>query len=202
MGTSGCTWGSPMKTIHQKNTIKIPDDVELTVKSRVVCVKGARGELSKSFRHMDVDLKHNKDAKTITVVKWFGKKKELSAIKTVCSHITNLFLGVTVGFKYKMRLVYAHFPVNVGIADNGEHIQIMNFIGQKVKFHVDALPGVKMIRDAKDQGMFTVEGNDIEHVSRTCALISQSCKVRNKDIRKFLDGIYVFHKGHVIEEEE
>merc|ERR1711981_220541 len=188
---------SPMKTIHQKNTIKIPDDVELTVKSRVVSVKGARGELSKSFHHMDVDLKHSKDANTITVVKWFGKKKELSAIKTVCSHITNLFLGVTVGFKYKMRLVYAHFPVNVGIADNGEHITVMNFIGQKVRFEVDALEGVKMQRDPKEQSIFSVEGNDVENVSRTCALISQSCKVRNKDIRKFLDGIYVFSKGPI-----
>merc|ERR1712132_24146 len=150
---------SPMKTIHQKNTTKIPDDVELTVKSRVISVKGARGELSKSFRHMDVDLKHNKDANTITVVKWFGKKKELSAIKTVCSHITNLFTGVERGFKYRMKLVYAHFPVNVGIADNAEHITVMNFIGQKVRFEVDALDGVKLIRDPKDQGAFTVEGN-------------------------------------------
>merc|ERR1712188_234292 len=138
---------------------------------------------------MDVELRLNKDARTITVIKWFGKKKELSAIKTVCSHITNLFLGVTKGFKYKMRLVY-------------EHITVLNFIGQKVKFEVDALPGVKMQRDDKDQGMFTVEGNDIENVSRTCALISQSCKVRNKDIRKFLDGIYVSEKGHVVEDEE
>ncbi len=50
----------------------------------------------------------------------------------------------------------------------------------QVKFEIDALPGVKLIRDAKNQGEFTVEGNDIENVSRTCALISQSCAVRNK----------------------
>lgn len=151
---------------------------------------------------MDVDIKHDKASNKITVEKWFGKKKELAAIKTVCSHIENLFTGVERGFKYRMKLVYAHFPVNVGIADSQEHITVMNFIGQKVKFEVDALPGVKLIRDAKNQGEFTVEGNDIENVSRTCALISQSCKVRNKDIRKFLDGIYVSDKGHVVEEEE
>merc|ERR1712070_15312 len=191
-----------MKTIHQKNTIKIPEGVEVDLKSRVITVKGDRGTLCKNFRHMDVDLRFNKELKTLTVVKWFAKKKELSAIKTVCSHITNMFLGVTKGFKYKMRLVYAHFPVNVAIADDAKHITVLNFIGQKVKFHVDALPGVTMIRDPKEQSIFTVEGNDIENVSRTCALISQSCKVRNKDIRKFLDGIYVFNKGHVVEEEE
>merc|ERR1712057_129289 len=135
---------------------------------------------------------------TITVDKWFGKKKELSVIKTVLSHIENLFTGVTKGFKYKMKLVFAHFPVNVGVADAGDHITVMNFIGQKVKFEVDALPGCKIVKDPKNQTEFHVEGNDIENVSRTCALISQSCKVKNKDIRKFLDGISVSDKGHVV----
>ena len=38
-------------------------------------------------------------------------------------------------------------------------------------------------------------GNDVELVSRSCALIHQSCLVKNKDIRKFLDGIYVSDKS-------
>jgi len=33
------------------------------------------------------------------------------------------------------------------------------------------------------------------------ASIQQSTLVRNKDIRKFLDGIYVSERGHVEEEE-
>merc|ERR1739843_21249 len=100
---------------------------------------------------MDVDIKHDKANNKITVEKWFGKKKELAAIKTVCSHIENLFTGVTKGFKYKMKLVFAHFPVNVGVADNGEHITVMNFIGQRVKFEVDALEGCKIVKDPKNQ---------------------------------------------------
>ena len=43
-----------------------------------------------------------------------------------------------------------------------------------------------------------LEGNDIEKVSASAASIHQSCKVRNKDIRKFLDGIYVSSKTNVI----
>lgn len=35
----------------------------------------------------------------------------------VCSHIENLITGVTKGFLYKMRFVYAHFPINVSITD-------------------------------------------------------------------------------------
>jgi len=37
-------------------------------------------------------------------------------------------------------------------------------------------------------------------VSRSAALIQQSTKVKKKDIRKFLDGIYVSEKGTVVQE--
>ena len=38
-------------------------------------------------------------------------------------------------------------------------------------------------------------------VSASAASIHQSCKVRNKDIRKFLDGIYVSAEEHIVQEE-
>lgn len=44
-----------------------------------------------------------------------------------------------------------------------------------------------------------LEGNSIENVSKTCAQIQQICAVKHKDIRKFLDGIYVSAKGNVTE---
>jgi len=53
------------------------------------------------------------------VEKWFGLRKELAAVRTVCSHIENLIKGVTKGYKYKMRAVYAHFPINCAISEGG-----------------------------------------------------------------------------------
>jgi large subunit ribosomal protein L9e len=38
-------------------------------------------------------------------------------------------------------------------------------------------------------------GNDITQVSLTAAKIQQATNVRHKDLRKFLDGIYVSEKG-------
>ena len=35
------------------------------------------------------------------------------------------------GFEYKMRFVYAHFPHNVTVVDDGTGIEIRNFLGQK-----------------------------------------------------------------------
>lgn len=46
-----------------------------------------------------------------------------------------------------------------------------------------------------------ISGNDIELVSRSAALINMVCHVRKKDIRKFLDGVYVSEKGHIVKEE-
>merc|ERR1711907_846215 len=187
---------SAMKSVNAKGVVKIPDGVEVTVKSRNVVVKGKRGTLTKSFRHMSVDL-YKPDEKTVKVEKWFATSKELAVIKTCCSHIQNMIDGVTKGFQYRMKMVYAHFPTNVQIEKGGQSLDIVNFIGQKVKFHVDALEGVKVERDAKANTEIIISGNNIENVSRTCALINQSCAVKKKDIRKFLDGIYVSDKGNI-----
>lgn len=32
----------------------------------------------------------------VNVEKWFGKRKEVAAVRTVCTHITNMVKGVTV----------------------------------------------------------------------------------------------------------
>ncbi len=39
-----------------------------------------------------------------------------------------------------------------------------------------------------------IEGIDIDEVSQTAANIQTRAKIRNKDLRKFLDGIYVYSK--------
>jgi large subunit ribosomal protein L9e len=48
-------------------------------------------------------------------------------------------------------------------------------------------------KNQKDE--LTITGNDLEAVSQSAADIQQSCLVKNKDIRKFLDGIYVSERN-------
>lgn len=71
----------------------MPSNCTISVKSRIVKVKGPRGSLTKNFKHLQIDIRMvGKDV--IIVEKWFTNRKELAAVNTVCSHIQNLFTGV------------------------------------------------------------------------------------------------------------
>lgn len=98
-----------------------------------------------------------------------------------------------------MRLVHAHFPINIAIPKDGKSLEIKNFLGGKEVHKVDMLPGTtcKMSEALKDEIIF--EGIDNQNLSLTCAQVSQSCRIGAKDDRKFLDGIFVSEKGTIAE---
>ena len=127
----------------------------------------------------------------------FGRKKRLATLRTACSHVANMITGVTKGFQYKMRMVYAHFPVNIAIEGKGKTVEIRNFLGEKRVRTCGMLEGVTCERSANVKDELVLKGNDIENVSRSSALIHQACLVKDKDIRKFLDGIYVSDRGTI-----
>ena len=185
-----------MKTILASREITIPENVEVKVKSRTVTVKGPRGTLSRTFKHLRLELKLLSKSK-LKVDVWFASRKELACVRTICSHVENMFKGVIYGFRYKMRAVYAHFPINITCADGGTVVEIRNFLGEKYIRKVPLRPGVTCANSSQKDEII-LEGNDIELVSNSAALIQQSTKVKNKDIRKFLDGIYVSEKTTVV----
>jgi large subunit ribosomal protein L9e len=166
--------------------------VEVEINARVVTVKGPRGSLTRDFKNINMDLRRV-GTKGIRVDLWFATRKQLACVRTVCSHIDNMMVGVTRGFLYKMRFVYSHFPINVTLA--GDVVEIRNFLGEKRVRKVKLLDGVSYIRSADVKDEIQLLGNDIANVSLTAAQIQQSTNVRNKDLRKFLDGIYVSEKG-------
>ena len=163
------------------------DKVSFVLKGRHVTVKGPRGTLARDLSHQDVEVT-KLDDHTIKVVKWFGLRKEIASIRSVCSAVENMITGVTKGFEYKMRLVYAHFPINA-VLSNSTDVEIRNFLGQKKVFRVKMRKDTKITKstDVKDQ--LVLVGNDLDAVAQSAADVQQACKVRNKDIRKFLDGI-------------
>jgi len=96
-----------------------------------------------------------------------------------------------------MRYVYAHFPINVITDKGGRTVEIRNFLGERVVRIVDLLDGVTAAISTATKDELILSGNDIEKVSQSAANIQQSTAVKNKDIRKFLDGIYVSERGNI-----
>ncbi|TFY83944.1 hypothetical protein EWM64_g77 [Hericium alpestre] len=170
-----------MRDVLKTEELDIPEGITVTVKSRVITVTGPRGTLTKNVRHVNMDIR---------LLQGKGKK----------SLITNMITGVTKGFLYKMRTVYAHFPINCIIQEEGRALEIRNFLGEKTVRHVAMLDGVTVSESKSQKDELILEGADIQNVSQSAASIQGMCRVRNKDIRKFLDGIYVSEKTTIATE--
>ncbi|KIW01411.1 uncharacterized protein PV09_07175 [Verruconis gallopava] len=192
-----------MLYIHSEETLTIPEGVKVAIKTRNVTVEGPRGKLVKNLGHLAVSFKHQ-GKNVIKIELHHGNRKNVATLRTVRTIINNMIIGVTKGFKYKMRYVYAHFPINVNIEKNKEtglyEVEIRNFIGEKIVRKVTMHPGVDVEPSKNQKDEIQLTGISLENVSQSAADIQQICRVRNKDIRKFLDGIYVSERGNIQEE--
>ncbi|KAK4684649.1 large subunit ribosomal protein L9e, partial [Tremellales sp. Uapishka_1] len=191
-----------MKDITSVENLIVPEGVTVALKARQITVEGPRGKLVKKVAHIQLDMQIVKTAKDTRVVFtiWHGNRKHVACLRTVKSLVENMITGVTKGFLYKMRLVYAHFPINAIPADDGSAVQIRNFLGEKIVRDCAMLGDTKVsLSEVKDE--IIIQGNDIEHVSQSAASITDKTRVKDKDIRKFLDGVYVSEKTNVVIEE-
>jgi len=173
-----------MKTI----TINIPDKVDLGLEGRKISVKGPKGEITKDFSQLP--LRFFISEKTLNIEVDWPKKRLTALIGTIGAHITNMIKGVLNGYLYRLKVVYAHFPITVKV--QGDSVIIQNFSGEK---HPRS---AKIVGDAKVTAKgdeVIVEGINLENVSQTAANIELATTFRDKDPRVFLDGIYISEKG-------
>uniref|UniRef100_A0A0W0G1X9 Large ribosomal subunit protein uL6 alpha-beta domain-containing protein n=1 Tax=Moniliophthora roreri TaxID=221103 RepID=A0A0W0G1X9_MONRR len=123
-----------MRDVLQTEELDIPSGVEVSIRSRVINVTGPRGTLTKNVRHIDMDIRLVKGkTNKVTLAVWQGGRKHVACLRTIKSLILNMINGVTKGFQYKMRAVYAHFPINCIIQDGGRALEIRNFLGEKAR---------------------------------------------------------------------
>ncbi|KAM9688922.1 large ribosomal subunit protein uL6-like [Trichechus inunguis] len=166
-----------MKTILSNPTVDIPDNIDITLKGHTVIVKRPRGILRRNFGHIIVELSLlGKKKKTLHFDKWWGNRNELATVCTIGSHIMTMINGVTLGFCYKMRSVYAHFPINIVIQEGRSFVEIRSFLGEKYIHSNQMRPGVYSVSQAQKDELI-LKGNDIELVS-----IRQATIVKNKAI--------------------
>ncbi len=178
--------------IH-RDTIEIPEGVYVEViNGKEVLVKGPKGEVRRSFQKSPVKLE-KRDNNIVIEVYWKGKRG-FSLLNTISSHLNNMFTGVTKGYKYMLKAYFIHFPMDIQVS--GDYLIIKNFVGERGVRRARILPGVKVevVKKGSDIDVI-VKGVDKEAVGQTAANIMQATKVKNKDPRVFLDGIYLYQKG-------
>jgi len=174
----------------ESRDVKVPGNVEVLLEGGSVRVNGPLGTLSEDFSHvLSVRLVKEGD---VVRVETLGKsrRKELAAIGTVAAHIRNMITGVTKGYTYKLKIVYAHFPMSVKV--QRDRVVIENFTGERRPRFAEVLENVKVSVEGDD---VVVKGLSIGDVSQTAANIEQATRVKAKDPRVFLDGIYVYDRS-------
>ena len=170
-----------------ENNVDIPDGVTLNLEGKSVIVEGEKGRVARDFGHTRLDLEHTGSSLKVWAVN--PRKKEAALVNTITAHVRNMIKGVTEGYTYKLKIVFVHFPMTVRV--QGKIFVIQNFIGERQDRYADIAGDVSVKVEGED---VIVAGVDIEEVAQTAANIQQACKIRKKDLRKFLDGIYVYSK--------
>jgi large subunit ribosomal protein L6 len=170
-----------------ENIVEVPETVNLTLDGHKVAVTGTNGTVTRDFGHTKLNLSYQDNSLRIWVEN--PRKKQASLVNTLASHIRNMMKGVTEGFTYKLKIVFIHFPMTINVQKN--KVVINNFVGER-QARIAKIYGDVQVKVEGDD--IIVTGNDIENVAQTAANIEQSTKIRNKDLRKFLDGIYVYYK--------
>ncbi|MCP8319509.1 MAG: 50S ribosomal protein L6 [archaeon] len=168
-------------------TLELPNGVTAKLDNNMLAIKGPLGECRKDISKIKAQVSHEGNK---ILIRPLGKKRsDVSVANTARSIIRNMIRGVTKVFTYKLKVVFAHFPVSVKV--KGKEVIIENFYGERS-------PRIaKIVGDCQ----VTVEGDDIivkgislEDVGQTAANIEQVTAVKRKDQRVFLDGIYIYEK--------
>ncbi|MGO9388186.1 MAG: 50S ribosomal protein L6 [Methanobacterium sp.] len=169
-----------------REEIPIPKGIDITITDEVT-VTGSKGELKRNFKQRAIKIL--KDNGNIILEAQFPKKRDKAMLGTIKSHINNMIIGLTDGFTYKMKIVFAHFPMTVKVTKG--KVIIENFLGERHPRTAKILGDTK-VKVNGDEVM--VSGVNKEDVGQTMANIEQATKIKGRDPRVFQDGIYLVEK--------
>jgi large subunit ribosomal protein L6 len=168
--------------------VQIPENVDVSQEKSQLEVSADGNTVTKEFDYPTISVSVESDEVVISTKS--EQKDDQAIITTYCSHINNMINGVQEGYEYRLKTVYAHFPMSV--KKQGNQVVIDNFIGERTARRVDIIDGVNVEINEEE---LIVTGPDKENVSQTAARIEQACYKGDRDPRKFQDGIYITSKG-------
>jgi len=175
-----------------QDEVVIPDGVTVTLNKHMLAFIGPLGKTYKSFRSIPVNIEVIEGK---IIIKATGtKKRDYAILHTARSIIRNICEGLIVGYTIKMKVVYAHFPVTVKV--DGNKVLIENFQGERAARITHIVGNTKVVPKGED---VILTGEVWTDITQTAANIELKTKVKNKDHRVFLDGIYAYEKKKGLE---
>jgi large subunit ribosomal protein L6 len=175
-----------------QDEVDIPEGVTVALNKHMLSFVGPLGKTHKSFRSIPVNLEI---LESKVLIKAIGsKKRDYAILHTARSIIRNICEGLIIGYTIKMKVVYAHFPITVKV--EGKKILIENFQGERAPRTTHIIGNTKVIPKGED---VILTGEVWTDITQTAANIELKTKVKNKDHRVFLDGIYAFEKKKGLE---
>ncbi len=172
----------------QQQVVELPEGTTARLDGRVLSVKGKLGEARKNFDKVNVNL--SVDANRVSVTPFSHRKRDNVIVSTVTSLVSNMITGVSHGYTYRLKVVYAHFPISV--KTKGDEILVENFVGERSPRVAKIVGACKVSVDGDD---IIVKGVSVEDVGQTAANVELATKIKRKDQRIFLDGVYIYQKG-------
>jgi large subunit ribosomal protein L6 len=171
----------------QSSAVEVPAGVTVNLQGRTLVVKGKLGEAKKDFDKVNINLAV--EANKVILTPFSSKKKDNVIVNTATSLVNNMVTGVTKGFTYRLKVVYAHFPITV--KTKGNQILVENFVGERSPRVANIVGGCKVTVEGDD---IIVQGVSLEDVGQTSANVELATKIKRKDQRIFLDGVYIYQK--------
>ena len=178
---------STSKENKQSGEVTIPENVKITKEGNVIIVEGKNGKIKKDFTKIPIKLVFEENK--IMIHPPGQRRKDLALINTVKSILSSMIKGVETGFTYKLKIIFSHFPISVKVKD--KKVIVENYFGERSSRISKIVGDTKVEISGED---VIVKGPSLEDVSQTATNIESSTKIKNKDQRVFLDGVYVYAK--------
>ena len=178
---------STRKAANQTGEVIIPENVNVIKEKNTIIVEGKNGKISKDFTKIPITLSFENNR--IIIHPPGQRRKDLALINTVKSIISSMIKGVETGFTYKLKIIFSHFPISVKVKD--KKVMVENYFGER-SMRISKIVGLTQVVVAGEDVI--VKGPSLEDVSQTATNIESSTKIKNKDQRVFLDGVYLYAK--------
>ncbi len=175
------------KKIVLNEKINLPKGVSAILEDGKLTLTGPLGKVTQEFSKIPVSV--SLDTGSIQVSSLGARRKNRSIIKTTSSIVQNAIRGVTEGYQFKLKVIFAHFPVTVKV--QGKRVFVENFYGERSPRTADIIGDCKVEVQGED---VVVSGVSVQDVGQTAANIEQATTLRRKDQRVFLDGVYIYER--------